>query len=1231
MKTRNDKNISDLSIRLKLYLTILVVLASIAGMFVMADVGMNALFSLQAYVAGESAYSKGQKGAVFHLLRYAHTANEDDYDAYLEHMALPLNIKEARLELVKLHPDVEIVYKGFSHGGVFPEETEEMISLFQMFRDFSYVRKALSLWEEADGLNAEIVEIAADIRKAVSSGDDASTERVEELTGEVSVLNHRLHVLEDEFSDTLGEASRWVKNLLARFILGFAVTASAICIVLLLFGGRLARNMNDYGRELRDQNWLKTGQTALNERMLEEKDVSSLSQIVIHSICDYVGADIGAVFVLEDDGRLRLTGGYAHENRKELNNEFSLGEGLVGQAALEKKRICLSPCPRDYFTIRSGLGSAPPTLVVAHPLLRGDKVKGVVEIGAFREFSEKELLFLETVSENIAVAVDSAQSRAKMAALLDRSQRQAEELEVQQEELRQTNEELEHQTRALTESEKLLRAQQVELEITNRELKERSEDLRRQKDEVVEKSREIESARHLIEIKASELEVTSKYKSEFMANMSHELRTPLNSLMILSSLLIQNKEKNLTDKQLEFCRTINSAGAELLNLINSILDLSKIEAGKVSLTPENIKISRLMAEIRAKLLPMAMQKGLEFKIVNEEGAPSRIRSDYQLVVQILNNLLSNAIKFTEKGVVTLTVRNPRLKDLHCLGFPVDNGRYIAFSVKDTGIGIAENKQRMIFEAFQQADGTTQRKFGGTGLGLSISKELARLLGGGIRLVSRPGEGSEFTAVLPAAASARGRKRLAGDTAANGTELASVASVESRICEKESFEEFEPTAPPAVAVACAEEEDEVSETFSEKEDAAATRLPCVENIRDDRREITKEDRSVLIIEDDPEFARTLMDLAREQGFKTLVAWEGAAALHLADFYLPGGILLDIGLPGDMDGLNVLAKLKENLNTRHIPVHIVSCYENEQEALRMGAVGFLKKPVSLEQLNGAFDRIRKIISRKVKRLLIVEDDEVESTIVKELLGDKDVEAVVAPNADDALKLLSEGGFDCVVLDLCLPGMSGMEMLEQMRLNEREFYVPVIVFTGKELTPDERVLLDRYAERVVVKGVRSRERLLDETALFLHRVQEEMPEEKRRVIRILHERESIFDGKKVLLADDDMRNVFAITSVLEEKGLELLVAADGRECLEVLEEHPDINLVLIDIMMPVMDGFEAIRRIRKQERFQNLPIITLTAKAMKGDRARCIEAGASDYLAKPVDMDKLLSMLRVWLYQT
>jgi CheY-like chemotaxis protein len=1228
-KSMSQRVKRDFSLKFRLYGAVFIALGSIAGMLFLARFGLETLSSLRGFIGADILYSNGADDAVARLRSYLRTRDSREYRDFLRAIKVPLGDGAARVELLSPNPNLAIASQGFLDGGSHPDEVAGMVGVLQTFRRFEGVQRAIDAWTQADALVAEIAMLGTEAEQAVSE-ENLQQATIDKILERIGPIADGLHSLENEFSAALGEVSRRAKGLFVWAMFTFSAIEGTICLLIIVLGGRVLSNFKRASEELREQNTIKTGHEVLNEKMRGDQTVEELAANVIGMLSEYLKAQVGALYLLKDDKTLHLAGSYAYQRRKGAPNVWKPGEGLVGQAALEKKPIVMTDCPDDYVSIRSGLGSAAPKSIVAYPILLNAKLEGVIELGAFREFADKDLSFLAQAAANVAIVLQSAASRDQMVKLLEQTQQQSEELQVQQEELRQSNEELEEQTKALRESEKLLRTQQEEMEGVNLQLQDRSSDMRKQRDEIAKMNQDIQHANQLLEIKAKELESTSAYKSEFLANMSHELRTPLNSLLILSSLLTANKEGNLTEKQLQFSRTIHTSATELLNMINDILDLAKVEAGRLDLNLEEFELSGIVAEIKAKLEPLAEKKGLEFKVQVEKQTVARITSDHQLLTQIVTNLLSNAIKFTESGHVALIIRNATREDLQLADLPIKDGDgYIACCVSDTGIGIPADKQRLVFEAFQQADGSIRRKFGGSGLGLSISRQLAKLLGGEIRLESEPGKGSTFTLVTPTVSIAKKKEAPAAPAQAPAQAVQTPADAAPSpiaatpvVAAKVEAE----TAPPAGA-----SKKPAKPPQSQEAPAPAISAPAgVEDIRDDRREIAEGDQSVLIVDDDPAFTRTLMELAHERGFKALVAWEGMAALHLADLYRPSGILLDLSLPGGMDGLTILGKLKENLNTRHIPVHIISGHEKSQESLRMGAVGFLRKPVSLDQLNGVFGRVHSLNAKQVKRLLVIEDNDVQSNSLKELLADEHLEVLTASSAQAALKIIGQGGVDCIVLDLGLPDMSGIELLKELRLSDVEPYIPVIVFSGKELTPEERVMLDKYAERVMVKDVRSTERLLDETALFLHRVERDLPEAKRRVVRMLHDKEAVFDGRKVLVVDDDMRNVFALTSALEEKGLELRVASNGQECLDALEKEPDVDLVLMDIMMPVMDGYEAMRRIRAQKQFAKLPIITLTAKAMKGDRATCIEAGASDYLSKPVDIAKLQSMLQVWLYQ-
>ncbi|HVT07666.1 MAG TPA: response regulator, partial [Polyangia bacterium] len=741
-----------------------------------------------------------------------------------------------------------------------------------------------------------------------------------------------------------------------------------------------------------------------------------------------------------------------------------------------------------------------------------------------------------------------------------------------------------------------LQTRQIELQRTNEELASKAKQLAEQNAEVERKNKEVEQARHALEEKAAELALTSKYKSEFLANMSHELRTPLNSILILGQQLAENVGGNLTPKQIDFARNIHSAGTDLLTLINDILDLSKIESGTVTVEPEEITFGSLRDSVHRTFHHIAEAKSLAFNVDIDPSLPRTLNSDTKRLQQILKNLLSNAFKFTAQGHVSMTVRQVTA------GWTPDHpilsaqGMAIAFTVSDTGIGIPVEKQKLIFEAFQQADAGTSRKYGGTGLGLAISRELANLLGGEIRLTSRPGEGSTFTLYLPLTYIGSAREFTHAPSQHPYQPPSGGAQLPS------------PALPPLQMLTVAKAE---------------------ETIIDDREEIKEGDSSILIVEDDPHYARILLGIARDKGFKGLVAQRGQIALSLAREFRPTAITLDVFLP-DMLGWTVLANLKLDPLTRHIPVQMLSVEEERQHGLSHGAFSYLAKPATTNELEGALDRLKGYLVPHTKRLLIVEDNDRERQSIVELLAHDDIEIQGVGSGAEALEALRSQSFDCCVVDLRLPDMSGFELLEKVQGEATLRDIPIVVFTGKVLDEKEEARLRQVAKSIVLKDVQSPERLLDETALFLHRVIADLPEEKRRMIEKLHRSTDALRGRKVLVVDDDARNIFALTTVLETQEMEVLSATNGRQAIELINSTPDLSVVLMDIMMPEMDGYETMREIRKDVRFRTLPILALTAKAMKGDREKCLEAGASDYIAKPVNTDQLLSLLRVWLYR-
>jgi CheY-like chemotaxis protein/signal transduction histidine kinase/HAMP domain-containing protein len=988
-------------------------------------------------------------------------------------------------------------------------------------------------------------------------------------------------------------------------------------------------NLRETTERNQEQDWLKTNLAKFSRMMQGQKDLESVSRLIMSELTPLVSAHHGAFFIADQDAGdtlLKLIASYAYRSRKHVANRFAPGEGLVGQAALEKQPILLQNVPDDYIQITSGLGEAPPRNIIVLPILFEGEVKAVIELASFLPFSQIHQTFLDQLSESIGVVLNMIQANMRTEELLEQSQQltqelqsQSKELQQQQEELKKSNHELEAQARTLRQSEELLKEQQEELQQVNEELEEKASLLAEQNAKVEQKNREVEAARVALEEKADQLSLSSKYKSEFLANMSHELRTPLNSLLILAKLLTENKDKNLSKKQIEYASTIYTSGTDLLNLINDILDLSKVEAGKMEVDAADVPMRDVRDFVERTFRPVAEEKSLGFDIKIESDVPPSLFVDNQRLQQILKNLLSNAFKFTSEGAVTLSIKRPESARRYA-SRTLDRaeGGVIAFEVRDTGIGIAKDKQRLIFEAFQQADGTTSRKYGGTGLGLSISREIARLLGGEIRVDSTPSEGSTFTLFLPARYTAP-KTMFGGGTETGATEpqrtreargLRGVRRGSRGSPPWDNYSAVTTIAPP-----------------ERLDPRPAATTP---EFQDDRESVEPGDRVVLVVENDTSFAKILLDMAHDKGFKGLVGLDGESGLNLAHAFHPDAITLDIDMPG-MDGWGVLDRLKHHPDTRHIPVHIISGIRERQHGLKAGAIAYLEKPVSKEALEESFNKIATFIDQQVKRLLVVEDDESQRNSMVELIADEDVEITAVGSAEEALAKLATMHFDCMVLDLGLDGGSnGFQLLETVKSNPAMSELPIIIYTGKELSQAEDTRLRKFAETIIVKDVKSPERLLDETALFLHRVEARLPEQKRRMLERLHTTDAVFAGKHILVVDDDVRNIFSLTSVLEERGMNVSFAENGRDAITKLESTPGIDLILMDVMMPGMDGYDTTRNIREHAEFANLPIIALTAKAMKGDREKCIEAGASDYITKPVDTEQLLSLMRVWLYR-
>jgi len=907
------------------------------------------------------------------------------------------------------------------------------------------------------------------------------------------------------------------------------------------------------------QDWIRSQQVALSEAVQGELPLDELGRRALSELCTSLGAVAGSFFVAQAGGFRR----YANFGLSdEVSDWFAPGEGLVGRAAQGKALLHVPDVPAGFVKVRSGSGERSPAQLWLLPACLEGNVVTVLEFAFFAPIAERAKELLSRVAETIALAVRSVQHKERLADLLEEAQRQAEELQTQQEELRVANEELREQG-------DVLRSAHAQLEEGKEELETSNANLSLQRDALA-------KAQLALAQKMSELERASRYKSEFLANMSHELRTPLNSSLILAKLLSDNEHGNLSEEQVKFASTIYSAESDLLALINDILDLSKIEAGKIELCSQSISFVRLLEPILRMFEPVAQQKKVSLSLSIFDPQAS-IETDAQRVQQILKNLLSNAFKFTERGSVSLTVEaSPE-------GY--------SFSVRDTGIGIAKSNHAAIFEAFQQADGTTNRRFGGTGLGLSISRDLSHMLGGKLTVESELGMGSCFTLTLPKAFAPDPSKpeRVA---AVSGTQLAAALS----------FPEPPPRAP---------------------ENIEKPAFP------DDREQLDPARRALLIIEDDVSFAEILATLAHELSFQFLVAHSAEEGVRLALQFLPAAIILDVNLP-DRLGLTVLDRLKQHGATRHIPVHVISVEDYSRMALSMGAAGYLTKPVARADLMAVFTDLKERLTR-LRRLLIVEDDAVQREAVAKLLGSQEIEIVAVATVAEAREQLALGAFDCVVTDLSLPDASGYELLEGMANDETHAFTPVIVYTGRSLTADEEQRLRRFSSSIIVKGARSPERLLDEVSLFLHQVEANLPAERKRMLQKVRDREAAFDGRKILVAEDDVRNIFALSSILEPKGAKLYIARNGREALEHLRRMPDIDLVLMDVMMPEMDGLEAMRQIRKSgERFSKVPIIAITAKAMSDDRELCLKAGANDYVAKPLNVEILLSLVRVWLHR-
>ncbi|HWL09668.1 MAG TPA: response regulator [Planctomicrobium sp.] len=940
--------------------------------------------------------------------------------------------------------------------------------------------------------------------------------------------------------------------------------------------------------------WMQAGRFGLNQAVAGNQVCIQLGENILKFLAKFLNARSGVIY-LSGEGRFVQTATYGVPVPNSLPESFFRGEGLAGQAVRDQEYFLLENLDQHELTVGSATGQWKPKTLLVAPVSIDDMVIAVIELGFLESPPDATIELMKDISESVGVAIQTAQYRQDLQRLLEETQRQAEELQVQGEELRVSNEELEEQSRALLESQSRLEQQQVELEQTNTQLEEQTQLLEAQKDDLA-------KARLSIEEKVKDLERASRYKSDFLANMSHELRTPLNSSLILAKLLAENPDGNLTEEQVTSAETILSAGNDLLNLINDILDLSKIEAGRLEIHPEQVLLEELTSNVENTIRPLVSDRNLEFQIQIASDVPASIHTDTQRLEQILKNLLSNAVKFTDQGMITLQIRST-------------DRNHVCFDVIDPGIGIEENQQAAIFEAFRQVDSAANRRYSGTGLGLSITRQLVLLLGGEIQLASTPGQGSTFTVILPVNYTGP-RPSIASAvkviSTVGGTDDKFSLGLLSQSSDRGPIDAPQVPAPVSHQV--------------------TTRVRRPSRIKDDREKLTGDRPVILVVEDDEPFARILYKLSHELEFQCLLAQTAEDAVAVATQYLPSAVVLDLGLP-DHSGLAVLDQLKHDSRTRHIPVHVVSASDHAQAAFALGAVGYIRKPVTKDKLTETLKGLETRLTQRMRRVLLVDDDKVQLESLGKLLGSHDVETVGVRSVADCLDKLKTATFDCMVLDLSLPDESGFSLLEKLSREDAYSFPPVIVYTGADLSPQEEHKLRRYSKSIIIKGAKSPERLLDEVTLFLHQVVAELPPEQQKMIKRARSREAALEDRRILVVEDDVRNVFALTSILEPRGAIVQIARNGIEAIKALEEAGDdpekrIDLILMDVMMPEMDGLTATREIRKRPEWQKMPIVILTAKAMKEDQQNCMEAGANDYMAKPLDVEKLLSLVRVWI---
>ncbi|MGZ4055951.1 MAG: response regulator, partial [Bacteroidia bacterium] len=938
---------------------------------------------------------------------------------------------------------------------------------------------------------------------------------------------------------------------------------------------QMITNLKESTLRNQEQDWLKSNLAKFTQMLQGQKDLNTVAQRILSELAQVVTAHYGAFYILkeEEERPLKLFASYAYKEERAIPKAFRIGEGLVGQCAIEKERILLNNIPRDYIKISSGLGKTKPANLIILPVLFENNVKAVIELASLDKFTETHLELLNQLTESIGIVLNTIEANTRTEELLIQSQSLAGELKIQQEELRRTNDEL--QDKALL--------------------------LVKQKDEVEVKNREVEDARKSLEEKAEQLTLTSKYKSEFLANMSHELRTPLNSLLILAQQLFENAEGNLNEKQIRYAKTIHSCGDDLVQLINDILDLSKIESGFITANVSPVRFREITSFVETTFGPISEARHLQFTIEVDPNLPVLMETDSQRLNQIIKNLLSNSFKFTEKGEVKLKIYEAKRSWKTGNSSTLDNAsKVVAFAISDSGIGIPQEKQNIIFEAFQQAEGSTSRKYGGTGLGLSISRGLAEMLGGTIELESEPGKGSTFTLFLP---------------------IESVEAIQINQKENKNVKEEDVTNIENLLNSIRITKDGVSDKMSVVNE-------MINETGDDRNNIFTGDNVLLIVEDDLRFGKILIEKAHNEGLKAVMAISYLEVFDFINRFLPIAITLDVKLP-DTSGWKVLDLLRNDLHYRHIPIHLISGEENRVLAMKRGARSFILKPLENEGLNDLFNDIIQNHNKKIKDVLIVEDNELESSQIANLLRDDRINITIANTGKKAFKYISEKEYDCIILDYTLPDIKGAELISKVEKVKRSI-TPVIVYSAKDFNKHELVLLNKVSSKVILKGVNSLDNLLEETVLHLNLNHKELAPDKMQIIENIRKKDDILTGKNILVVDDDVRNLFALTTVFERYNINITTAESGMEAIRILNENPKIDMVLMDIMMPEMDGYETTQKIRREHKNSLLPIIAVTAKAMKGDRQKCIEAGASDYITKPLKIDQLLSLMRMWFFK-